>query len=90
MRRDGVYLRISCACGYDTRKRIGFDAAGGQPSFVAFLDPFIGSNGDGLLIVQEGGCVGRVYAVLLEVRSFTRTKGPWSQARPLKPSPGSF
>ena len=25
--------------------------------------------GDGLLIVQDGGCVGKVYAVFLEVRS---------------------
>ena len=37
--------------------------------YETFLVPFIISNGDGLLIVQDGDCVGKVYAVLLEVRS---------------------
>ena len=36
---------------------------------VTFFVPFIVSNRDGLIIVQDGGCVGKVYAVLFEIRS---------------------
>ena len=36
--------------------------------YVTFLVPFIISSGGGLLIVQDGGCVGKVDAMPLEVR----------------------
>src|SRR5882672_6917516 len=73
------YSSRSCAVALRADMRRPFAAPGvddnehisecvGADCDVAFLILFIVSNGDRLLIVQDGGCVGKVYAVLLEVR----------------------